>query len=216
MLRDIKAVIFDLDGTLVDSMWLWKEIDIAYLSKFGLELPDDYQNEIEGKSFTETAIYTKERFQIPDSVEDMKAEWNQMAWDYYMTKVPLKKGVIDFLGYCKKHHIKMGIASSNSHLLVDNIAERFGLNDYLSCIITGCDVNKGKPAPDVYLKASDELGIKPENCLVFEDISAGIIAGKSAGMKVCAVADEYSIDQLEQKKKLADYYIEDYTEILNA
>lgn len=216
MLKDIKAVIFDLDGTLVDSMWLWKEIDVAYLAKFGYELPDDYQSIIEGMSFRETAAYTKERFQIPDSVEKMMDDFNSMAWDYYMHKVSLKKGVIDFLGYCKKHRIKMGIATSNSHELVDSLAERLGLNEYLSCIITACDVNKGKPAPDVYLKASDTLGVEPKKCLVFEDVSAGIMAGKNAGMKVCAIADDYSINQIDRKKELADYYIEDYTEILNA
>lgn len=216
MLKDIKAIIFDLDGTLVDSMWLWKEIDIDYLGRHGINLPEDYQNKIEGMSFKETAAYTKERFQLSESVDEMMDEWNQMAYEYYMNKVPLKKGVIDFLGYCKQNHIKMGIASSNSHHLVDSVTEKLGISKYLSCIITACDVNKGKPAPDVYLKASDELGVNPANCLVFEDISAGIMAGKNAGMKVCAIADEYSKDQLNQKKELADYFIEDYTEILNA
>ena len=72
MLKDIEAVLFDLDGSLVDSMWIWRDIDIEYLGKFGIPLPEKLQADIEGMSFTETAAYFKERFQIPDSVEQMK------------------------------------------------------------------------------------------------------------------------------------------------
>ena len=77
--ENIKAVIFDLDGTLLDSMWIWKQIDIDYLSKFGLELPPDLQTAIEGMSFSETAVYIKNRFNIPDSLDKMKSDWNEMA-----------------------------------------------------------------------------------------------------------------------------------------
>ena len=74
MLQNIKAVIFDLDGSLVDSMWIWRDIDIEYLGRFGIELPGKLQTEIEGKSFSETAVYFKERFNIPDTLEQMKEE----------------------------------------------------------------------------------------------------------------------------------------------
>ena len=97
MIQNMKAVIFDLDGTLVDSMWMWKQIDIDYLQRFGIELPEDLQASIEGKSFSETAMYFKERFELPDSLEQIKADWNEMAFDTYANKVPLKDGVADFL-----------------------------------------------------------------------------------------------------------------------
>ena len=89
MLVNIKAVIFDLDGSLVDSMWIWRDIDIENLGRFGIELPKELQTEIEGKSFSETADYFKERFDIPDSLEQMKEDWNRMAWDKYMNEVML-------------------------------------------------------------------------------------------------------------------------------
>ena len=76
-------------------------------------------------------------------------------------------------------------------------------------------MSASKPAPDVYLAAAKDLNVSPENCLVFEDVPMGILAGKNAGMKVCAVEDSYSKEQMEQKKKLADYYIKDYDEVLN-
>ncbi len=214
MLEKIEAVIFDLDGSLVDSMWMWRAIDIAYLGRYGIALPEDLQSQIEGMSFSETAVYFKEFFNIPDTIEDIKADWNRMAWDKYMNEVPLKPGVAAFLQYCKENHIKLGIATSNSRELVKNIAGVHNLRDYFSCIMTGCDVKRGKPSPDIYLAVAEQLAVAPENCLVFEDIIPGIMAGKSAGMKVCAVEDEYSAADRERKKALADYYIEDYWELL--
>ncbi len=214
MMLDKEAVIFDLDGTLVDSMWIWKDIDIAYLGRFGISLPEDLQAYIEGMSFSETAVYFKERFAIPDSIEQMKEDWNRMAWDKYMNEVPLKPGVAEFLKSCKERGLKLGIATSNSRELVENIAAVHNLHDYFSCIMTGCDVERGKPAPDIYLAVAEKLNVAPEKCLVFEDISAGIQAGKSAGMTVCAVEDAYSFQSKEEKLQLADYYIENYYDIL--
>ena len=215
MLQDIKAVIFDLDGSLVDSMWIWKEIDIEYLERFGIsELPKDLQKEIEGKSFSETAVFFKEKFQIPDSLEQMKDDWNKMAWDKYMNKVTLKPGADRFLEYCIKNNIKLGIATSNSRQLVETVAKARGFGKNFDCIMTACEVAKGKPAPDIYLAVAKKLGVAPKNCLVFEDIVAGIMAGKNAGMRVCAVEDEYSIYLREEKKSIADYYINDYYDII--
>lgn len=213
MLQDIKAVIFDLDGSLVDSMWIWKDIDIEYLGRFGIEIPDGLQKDIEGKSFSETAVYFKERFQIPDSLEKMKEDWNKMAWDKYVHEVMLKPGAGDFLNYCIGHGIKLGIATSNSRALVEAVADARGFGKNFDCIMTACEVEKGKPSPDIYLAVADRLGVDPVQCLVFEDITAGIMAGKNAGMRVCAVEDTYSLHQTEDKKKLADYYIRDYYEI---
>ena len=214
MLQNKKAVIFDLDGTLVDSMWMWKAIDIEYLGKFGIELPETLQKDIEGMSFSETAVYFKETFQIPDSLETIKADWNRMAYEKYTKEVSLKKGVKEFLDYCKAHDIKLGIATSNSRELVDATLKALNIRDFFDCVMTACEVAKGKPAPDIYLAVADKFEVSPEECIVFEDIEMGILAGKSAGMTVYAVEDEFSMDQMEIKKKLADYYIRDYYELV--
>ena len=214
MLQDIKAVIFDLDGSLVDSMWMWRAIDIEYLGRFGIPLPEDLQSRIEGMSFSETAVYFKEHFPIPDSIDQIKEDWNCMAWDKYANEVPLKPGIPEFLERCREEGIKFGIATSNSRQLVENIAKVHNLRDYFSCIMTGCDVAHGKPSPDIYLAVAEGLDCPPSQCLVFEDIIPGIQAGKAAGMRVCAVEDAYSVNDRERKKALADYYISDYYAIL--
>ena len=210
MLEHIEAVIFDLDGSLVDSMWLWRAIDIEYLARFGIALPENLQSEIEGMSFGETAVYFKEHFDIPDSLEQMKADWNRMAWDKYTHEVPLKPGIPEFLEGCKQNGIRLGIATSNSRELVENIASVHRLYDHFSCIMTGCDVARGKPSPDIYLAVAEKLGVPVERCLVFEDIVPGIQAGLNAGMRVCAVEDAYSLHDTARKQALAHYYIRDY------
>ena len=214
MLKDIKAVLFDLDGTLVDSMWIWEKIDIEYLGGFGIELPDDLQSCIEGMSFSETAEYMKKRFFIPDSVEEMKNTWNRMAWEKYTKEVPLKKGAYEFLQYCKEHGIKLGIATSNSKELVSAVLEALDVYGLFTAIVTGCEVERGKPWPDVYLEAARRCNVSPGNCLVFEDIIPGIMSGKAAGMRVCAIEDAYSEHQKDIKIEKADYYIRDYRDIL--
>ncbi|MCI6432792.1 MAG: HAD family phosphatase [Oliverpabstia sp.] len=214
MLENIKAVLFDLDGTLVDSMWMWKDIDIEYLGKRGFDLPVELQKDIEGMSLTETATYFKNRFELPESLEEIKKEWMDMARDKYCHQVPLKPGAKEFLLYLKEHQIRTGIASSNGIELVHAVLQAQGVDQYLDSVHTCCDVKRGKPNPDIYLLVAEELDVKPEECLVFEDIPMGILAGKRAGMRTCAVEDVFSRDQMNEKRRLADYYIQDYYDVL--
>lgn len=213
MLNNIEAVIFDLDGTLVDSMWMWREIDVEYLSQFDIEVPSDLQQAVEGMSFSETAQYFKERFNLPDPVEVIKMEWNKMAWDKYGNEVPLKKGVIEFLEELRSRGIKTGIATSNSKELVEHVLKSLNITEYFDSVRTSCEAKKGKPAPDIYLLVADDLQVDPKDCLVFEDLALGIMAGKGAGMRVCTVFDPYSEDDRDRKRELADYYIDTYFDI---
>lgn len=215
MLEHIDAVIFDLDGTLMDSMWMWTDIDIEYLGRYGYTLPTDLQKTIEGMGFTETAIYFKERFSLPHSVEEIKKEWLEMAYEKYASQVFLKKGAKELLEYLRANGIRTAIASSNSHELIRACLVSNQVLEMFDCIRTSCDVARGKPAPDIYLSVAAELNTEPERCLVFEDVPMGILAGKNAGMKVCAVADVYSADQREEICKLADYYVDSFEEVLH-
>ncbi len=213
LLKNKKAVLFDLDGTLVDSMWVWRDIDVDFLSAIGQTLPDDLQKCIEGMSFTETAEYFKERFNIKDDVEDIKTKWNKMAYDKYTSEVKLKKGAKEFLARLKADGILVGIASSNSMTLIEGALKAEGVLDYFDAITTACEAGAGKPAPDIYLLAAKKLNVSPAECLVFEDIPMGIMAGNSAGMTTVAVEDAYSHKMREEKERLAKYFIENYTDI---
>lgn len=213
MLKNIKAVFFDLDGTLVDSMHVWKEVDIEFLGRFGLHLPPMLQQEIEGMSFKETAIHFKQRFSLELSIEEIMNIWNEMAFQKYSEEIDFKPGAFEFLKYLKANEIYTAICTSNSRELVNAVGEHLGFIPYFDEIISSGEVERGKPAPDIYLEAARRVGVSVEQCLVFEDVCAGIKAGKAAGMKVCAVSDLFSEQQLEEKKALADYYIEDYFDL---
>lgn len=215
MLKDIKAVFFDLDGTVIDSMHVWKDIDIEFLGRFGHKLPETLQKEIEGMSFTETAVYIKNRFSLPISVEEMTDIWNHMAYEKYAGEIDFKEGVFDFIKTLKEQGIPTAICTSNSRELVLAAGNHLGFVPYFDEIITSCEVGAGKPEPDIYLEASKRVGVAPEHCLVFEDVLAGITAGKRAGMRVCAVEDPFSASEREAKKELADYYIENYCSLLS-
>lgn len=210
MLKNIKAVIFDLDGTLADSMWIWKEIDIRFLRSRNLPFPEDLQREIEGLSMRETAVYFRRRFYLQDTEEELMAEWNRMAFSSYASEISLKAGAESFLKQLKQCGISTGIATSNSPELTETFLKAAGIRYLIDCVVTANEVAKGKPSPDVYLLAKDKLGVRASDCLVFEDIPAGIAAGKAAGMKVCAVYDDYSKDVDQMKRSMADFYITDF------
>lgn len=214
MLKDKRAVIFDMDGSLVDSMWVWLEVDREYMEKYKLISPDTFHKDIEGMSYVQTAQYFLDTFPVLGcTVEEVCREWTEMAIELYQTKVPLKPGAGEFLKRMEEQGIRMGIATSNSRELALAALDALHIRKYFSAVITSDEVRKGKPEPDVFLKAAEELQVPPEACLVFEDIPNGIRAGKRAGMSVCAVEDSFSVPYEEEKRELADYFIRDYREI---
>lgn len=216
MLDHINAVIFDMDGTLVDSMWVWTSIDKDYIEKYHLEVPENFHENMEGMSFTETAQYFLKTFpQLPHTLEEIKQEWYEMSFDKYTHDIHLKDGVLPLLQYLKAHNIKIGIATSNNRELVEASLTSMHVRDFFDAISTSCEVNAGKPCPDVYLNAASQLSVDPHTCLAFEDVPMGIMAGKNAGMKVCAVEDWFSKAQESKKRELADYYITSFNDVLN-
>nr|WP_294492331.1 HAD family phosphatase [uncultured Mediterraneibacter sp.] len=216
MLTGKKAVIFDMDGSLVDSMWIWPEVDRIYMEKYHLVQPDTFHKDIEGSSYTETAQYFVDTFpSLNRTVEQVMREWRDMTIQLYREKVFPKPGALDFLKTMNQRGILLGIATSNDREIAEAALNARGLAGYFQSVRTSCEVSAGKPAPDVYLKVAEDLHVAPEKCLVFEDVPNGIRAGKNAGMEVCAVDDEFSRPDEQEKMSLADYYIHDYYDIKN-
>lgn len=214
MLENVKAMLFDLDGTLIDSVGLWHQIDKEYLQSFGISIPPDLKPKIEGMCFKDTAQYIKNRFSLPVSCEQMIDDWNQMAYEKYRNEIKFKPGVEQFLTEVKKRGIKLGIATSNSSNLLFAVGKSLCFDRFFDIYVTGCDAKKSKPDPEVYLQAAAKLSANTSECLVFEDTVSGIMAGKSAGMKVCGVFDIYSDYATEKKKELADFFINSFEELI--
>ena len=216
MLKDIDAIIFDIDGTLVDSMWIWTDIDDLFLDKYGLTAPEDFHKGMEGKSYSETAQYFLDIFpELPHTKEELEEEWHQMAFEVYTKEMQLKKGAFEFIKNMHKEGKKLGIATSNSRVLAVGLLDNNQVLDDFDAIWTSDEAKVGKPSPDVYLRVAESLRVEPSRCLVFEDVPNGILAGKNAGMKVCAVEDNFSKPQESLKRELADYYIQDFDDIKN-
>ena len=214
MLNDIKGAIFDLDGTLVDSMWVWTQIDVDYLRMKGHSMPKNLRNEIVHLSFSQTAVYFKEKFNLDDSIEKISEDWHDMAFNHYSNNVKLKLGVKDFLNMLKSLKIKIALATSNSIPLLEACLKNNEIYDYFDSITTTDEVSTGKDCPDVYLLAANKLGIHPKDCLVFEDILPAVQGAKAANMKVIAVEDTECLDSKEDLLKYADKYIHSFEELL--
>ena len=215
LLQGKRAALFDMDGTLIESMGIWGDIDVEFLGERGIEVPVDLQKNIEGMSFSETAQYFKSTFDLSETEEELKVIWNQMAYDKYRTVVPMKAGAFAFLQWLKDQGYATAVCTSNSRELIDMIVENKGIRQLVDFVVTACEVNAGKPAPDIYLRAAEVLGVKPSECVVFEDIPAGLLAGIRAGMTTCAVEDSYSVYCMDEKRQMADFVIHDFMDLLD-
>lgn len=216
MLKDIKGAIFDMDGTLIDSMWVWQKIDIEYLSKRNITLPNNLKESIEHMSFSDTAIYFKNKFNLSDSPEDIQKEWLNMALSHYSNDVKLKPGAYEFLSLLKSKNIKIALATSNFHLLIEAALKKNNIYNFFDSISTTDEVKRGKDFPDIYLLSAQKLNLPPEKCVVFEDILSAVKGAKAAGMTVVGVHDLYSEYQKDDILNYADFYIDKYDELIEA
>lgn len=213
-INKFKGVIFDLDGTLFDSMGIWKEVDIAFFRNHGMRMPSDYQDKIKDMHFRTMAIYTKDRFHMRSSIESIMDEWCELCYDKYANDVPLKKGVKDFLDLLKENNIKIAFATANTTELSEVCLKNNGIFEYFD---TGAYLHEtltDKSDPDVYFLACERLGLSPDECIVFEDLLAGIKGAVKGGFTVCGVYDKHSRRDTENIKRIADYYIKSFEELL--
>jgi HAD superfamily hydrolase (TIGR01509 family) len=213
-MKAFKAYIFDLDGTLLDSMGVWGQVDADFLAKRGIAVPSDYMDAISSMTFHETAAYTIKRFSLTDSVEDLMREWNDMAAYAYGHTVRMKPHAKEYLITLRERGAKLAIATSLSAELCAPVLRNNGIDNFFNVICRTDDVGHGKSHPDVFLLTAQKIGVPPQDCLVFEDILAAVKSAKSAGMSVCAVYDKASENDWEQIKAEADYAIVDFHEML--
>lgn len=209
---DIKGAIFDLDGTLLDSMWVWEKVDTDFLGRRGFDVPDDYQKAIAPMGFKETARYTIERFRLEESAEDIIHEWNEMAMRTYHEEVCIKPGTKDVLEYFKRQGVRIGVATASYSSLFEGCLRRNGVYDYFMAFTETSEVARGKGFPDIYLRAAEKLGCVPSECVVFEDLHQGILAAKNAGFYTVGVYDQrlsYSWQDMERDADLAIRSFED-------
>ena len=215
-MNKLKAHIFDLDGTLVDSMGLWVDIDHAVLADRGIPMPSNYDEYVEAiipLNPTESAAYAIKFFGLTDTVEEIVQEWYNRAKETYSRTIPLKPGAYKFLHNLKAEGVKMAVATSSPKNLCEVSLKNHGIEELFDAICLSEEVGCGKDKPDVFLLAAKRLGVLPKDCIVYEDSLVAVKTAKSLGMTVCAVYDDASAKNWEEIKGLADYTIGNWKEI---
>ena len=195
--KGVKLLIFDLDGTVLDSMNVWNKVDIDFLGRYGYEVTPDYTDVVKRVSVDEAALYTKQRYRIPLSPAEIMQEWDKMVSGFYRNEVRLKPGVRSYLEDAKKLGFRMGVATALtrnnavSGLVSNNILKIF------DAVITLEDVGKkiDKSSPDIFNKVLNYVNamgdsITPSQTLVYDDVAAAACGARNGGFLTCAVYDE--------------------------
>lgn len=208
----MKAAIFDFDGTLVDSMYVWAKVDEDFLTKRGIPVTAEYTDKMRSMYFETAAAYTKKAYDLPDSTDEIMQEWLDMAHYEYANNVRLKPYAGEYIKYLKEKGIVLGMATSNNPYLLMPCLENNGLDGVFDCICYTSEVGMNKSSPDIYLYTARKLGVQPGDCCVFEDIIEGLRSASSAGMKTVAVYDPSNESYINEIKECSDLFISGYEE----
>ena len=213
--KTFKGVIFDLDGTLIESGDVWTQIDIDFLGKRGFAVPENYGKAVSAMDFRQAAIYTKQLFSLPETIEEIAAEWRDMAIWHYTNDIPEVSGAQQFVKQLHAAGVKLALATASSQELYTPVLKRCGMYEYFSEFVTTSQVERGKGFPDIYLLAAKLLGEKPEDCAVFEDIPEGVGAAKQGGFRVYARLDPKRRADHAVLRQSADSCFDTYIDIMS-
>ena len=205
----IKGAIFDFDGTLVDSMFIWDTIGEVYLRSLDIEPRENLAETFKTFTLEESAEYYRTHYGVSLSVSEIVDGVNRMIEDLYKSTVPLKKGVVEFLARLSKDGVRMCIATVTDKYLVEAALTRLKVRQYFGEIFTTAGVGFSKSNPEIYRTALAYLGTEKCETLVFEDVFHALMTAKNDGFPVAAVYDEHESRQTEMKAN-GDYYIANY------
>ncbi len=208
----IKGAIFDLDGTLLDSMSIWDTIGEDYLRSLNIEPKENLKETFKTFSLEQSAEYYREHYGVTLSVQEIISGVNSMISDYYFKTVQLKHGVADFLSKLYKSGVKMCVATVTDSFLAEAALKRCGVLGCFSGIITCAQVGCGKENPRIYREALKILGTNKNQTVVLEDALHALQTAKSDGFKTAAVYDSHEENQKELKA-ISDFYIKDFSDI---
>lgn len=214
MKNDFRAVIFDLDGTLIDSLGVWAQVDRKCLEKHGIPPTPDYTLAVSSMSFRESAEYTIRRYGFSETPEELMAEWMCMVEDEYAHHIALKPFVREFLNHLTAKGVKLAVATASPPKLYGPVLKNNGVYDYFDAFACVEEVERGKGFPDVFLLAASRLGVRPCDCLVFEDTLPGIRGAKAAGMTVIGIYDGSSQTEEAKMRAEADGCCKSFAELL--
>jgi HAD superfamily hydrolase (TIGR01509 family) len=206
------SVIFDLDGVLADSEPWWNQIDAKLLAEYGVTYRGEYHSNVLGVSYRLAIEFYKNAFHISASVEELMRRRGEIATQFFANRVGLFPAAKTTLTELQQMKLRLAVATSSVSASARPFLDRTGIKSFFEVIVTGDEIERGKPHPDIYLFTAEKLRVDADSCLVVEDALAGIAAAKAANMRVAAIPDTRFVDPHEYMKE-ADYVLRDLSEI---
>lgn len=208
------GAIFDVDGTLLDSMPIWEDVSVRYLKSLGVAAESDLSQKLERMSVEEGAAYIKENYNLRESEEEIAAATLKIVEDFYYNEAPLKPGVREYLEKLREDKIPMVIATSSVRLHVEAALRRLGVLDYFDKIFTCSEVGEGKTRPLIYEKAGEYIGGEFRDIYVFEDAIHALETAKQAGFYTVAVYDPSAEKDWDRLREEADVSVTDMRQLM--
>jgi HAD superfamily hydrolase (TIGR01509 family) len=212
MPQPFRAIIFDLDGVLADSEPWWNEIDKKLLGEYGIVYRGEYHRNVLGVSYQLAVEFYKKAFGLTAPTEELMRRRGEIAAEFFANRVGLFPSTRQTLEHLRQMNLHLAVATSSVSASARPFLDRYQLTAFFNVIVTGDEIERGKPHPDIYLRAAEKLGVSATECLVIEDALSGIAAGKAAEMRVAAIPDTRFVDAREYEKE-ANYLLRDLSEI---
>ncbi|MDD3361484.1 MAG: HAD family phosphatase [Hespellia sp.] len=210
----IQGILFDMDGVLLDTERLSTIAWQKTAKRWQIDLPVSFINSYKGKNLVESRKLYLQRFGTDFPYDEFRAEKTEyMQEDIRVNGLPVKKGVYDLLKYAKEHQIKLAVATSTSRSTAEAYLRQVGIYEDFQAIVYGDSVAASKPEPDIYLEAAKQIGVKPEECFVIEDSTAGVMAGYHAGAQVIHIPDQITVPEEVLQKTYR--IVEDMTKVID-
>ena len=209
----MRSVIFDLDGVLADSEPWWNEIDAKLLAEYGVTYRGEYHRNVLGVSYRLACEFYQKTFGLSASVEELMRRRGEIATEFFANRIDLFPSVKPVLKELRQMNLRLAVATSSLTASARPFLARHELTGFFDVVVTGEEVERGKPAPDIYLSAAEKLGVPADACLVVEDALSGVAAAKAAKMRVAAIPDTRFVDPREYAKQ-ADYVLGSLSELL--
>jgi HAD superfamily hydrolase (TIGR01509 family) len=213
LLSNVKGAIFDLDGTLLDSMQLWENLARHYLEQRGISnISKDLREKVKTMSFDESARYLQTHYGLKETVPEINMGIQAMIESEYRDRIPLKPGVRSVLEGLYQKGVSLCIATANFPQLTKQAIRRLGIEHYFKAVLSSIDLGIDKDKPEFYLRVLEILGTPLQETLVFEDALHAIISAKKAGFPVVAVYDESARMDAPAIQAMADIYLKSFDE----
>jgi HAD superfamily hydrolase (TIGR01509 family) len=206
------AVIFDLDGVLADSEPWWNEIDAKLLAQYGVAYGGEYHRNVLGVSYRLAVEFYKNAFHLSAPVEELMRRRGEIATEFFANRVGLFPSAKTTLEALRETKLRLAVATSSVGASARPFLKRTGIIGFFDIIVTGDEIERGKPHPDIYLCVAEKLGITTDACLVIEDALSGVAAARAANMRVAAIPDTRFVEAHEYEKE-ADYLLRSLSEI---